>query len=110
MATVSVEVIDRDGLAATYNAASAGGDKFAPGKDVFVHIVNGGGSGITATFTTSAEVDGLAVADAAVTVGAGAESFAGPFPAHLFQDESDGLVHVAWSDTTSVTFATLSTR
>jgi hypothetical protein len=110
MATVSVEVVDRDGLAATYNAASGGGDEFAPGRDVFVHIKNGGGSSVTATFTTSAVVEELAVADAAVTVGAGAEAFAGPFPAHLFEDDVDGLVHVGWSGTTSVTFAVLSTR
>jgi hypothetical protein len=110
LATYAPEIIDRDGLAATYHAAAGGGDKFNPGRDVFVHIKNGGGGSITATFTTSAVVEELSVADAAVTVPAGAERLAGPFPAHLFEDDVDGLVHVGWSGTTTVTFAVLSTR
>jgi hypothetical protein len=110
MATVTVQTMTRAGIAPTYNAASGGGDKFAPGRDTYVHIKNGGGGSITATFAVDLDVEDLAVADATVTVPAGAERIAGPFSAHLFEDSADGLVHVAWSGTTSVTFAVVKPR
>ena len=105
MATVAVQPITRTGLEAAYSAASGGGDKFRPGKHTFLHIVNGGGSDITATIATPATVQGMAVADVAVTVTAGEERFVGPFPPELFAATADGLASVAWSGTTSVTFA-----
>lgn len=110
MATVAVQTVSRAGTTGAYASASGGGDKFEPGRDVFLHVKNGSGSSITATVVSSAELDGLAVADVAVAVPAGAERFIGPFPGHLFEDATDGLVHVTWSATTTVTFAVISTR
>lgn len=105
MATVSTEVVDIDGLGATYNAASGGGDKFTPGDRVFLHVVNGSAASITATAATPGTIVGQSIPDAQCTVPAGAERLWGPFPARLFAGQVDGLVAVTWSATTTVTFA-----
>lgn len=110
MATVTVQDVTRAGVAATYNAASGGGDKFPPGTGVFVHVKNTSGSAITPTFSTPGQVYGLDIADAVggTTPATTGERFYGPFPADLFAG-SDGLVAVAWSTTSGVTFAVLRT-
>jgi hypothetical protein len=104
MATVSVEVVDIDGLAVTYNAASGGGDKFEPGDRTFVIAKNTNGATRTATFTTPGTVGGNAIADLVVTLPATTgEVLIGPFTRDIYAG-SDGLVAVAWSATTGVTF------
>lgn len=108
MATVATQALSTSAtLLATYSSASGGGDKFAASAKTFVHVKNGGGGSVTPTFVTSAVEAGLALADLAVAVAAGAERFYGPFPDELFRG-SDGLCSVTWSGTTSVTFAVLS--
>lgn len=108
MATVGVQDVSRAGTAPTYNAASGGGDKFPPGAHVLIHVLNTSGSAITPTFTTPGKVAEFDVADAVggTTPATTGSRFYGPFPAELFAG-SDGLVAVAWSATTGVTFAVL---
>lgn len=88
----------------TYNAA-ASGDTFNPGDTTHLHVKNAGSS-VTLTVTAVAEVGGLEVEALVVTCGVG-ETIVGPFPASLFANATDGLVHMVWSSTTSVTWAAL---
>lgn len=109
MATVTVQDVTRlnDGVIPTYNAASAGGDKFSPGDHVFVHVKNTSAAAVTATFATPGKVAELDIADATASIPAtSGDKMLGPFPASLFAG-SDGLVSVSWSATSGVTFAVL---
>lgn len=92
------------GLNATYHAASGGGDTIPAEDHVLLHIKNDSGVSVTATITTPATVEGLAIADATCVVPAGTERFAGPFKPSTFGNQA-GLVDIAWSATASVTFA-----
>lgn len=98
-----------NGVDLTGVAAAAGGDTFTnTGQEVFV-VKNGGGSPITVTFVTPVTVDvpggGLAVADLAVTVAAGAQRLVGPFPPPIYNDSliNPGNVSVTYSAVTTVT-------
>lgn len=104
MATVQSERIQIAGTEATYNAASAGGDKVAPGDDVVLHVKNGSAGAITCTVVTPGKVAGQDIGDVAVSVPAGGDRFIGPLVPRHFEG-SDGLVSVTWSATASVTFA-----
>lgn len=103
MALVAAQQIQIAGTAPTYNAASGGGDTVAASDRTHVHVKNGSGSSITLTITTPGTVAGLAIADATITVPAGAERIVGPLTSALFGDP----VQLAWSSATSVTFAAL---
>lgn len=105
MATVATQSLAFDGTAPTYSAASSGGDKFTPGNHTFLHVVNGSASSVTATITTPGDVDGLAIPDREVAVPAGEDRMV-PVPARTYK-AADGLGSVAWSATTTVTFAVL---
>lgn len=106
MATVATQTLAFDGTAPTYSAASSGGDKFTPGHHTFLHVVNGAAEdAVTATITTPGDVDGLAIPDREVAVPAGEYRMV-PVPARTYK-AADGLGSVAWSATTTVTFAVL---
>jgi hypothetical protein len=107
MAVLSTQPISRAGLAATYAAASAGGDKFTPGDHVVLHVKNGSAGSVTVTVVTPGLVDGLAIADVSKAIAAGAEAFIGPLPADLFRDSDDGYGDVTYSASASVTVAVL---
>jgi hypothetical protein len=107
MATVATKQIVRAGTTPTYAAASAGGDKVTPGGSTFLHVKNGSAAAITCTVATPGSVEGLAVADLAVAVAAGAEVLIGPISSGLFRDPADGLAAISWSASASVTFAVL---
>lgn len=103
MAVIATQQTPLDGAALTYSAASAGGDRFKPSARTFMHIKNGSASSVTATLVTPGTVDGLAVADRAVTVPAGGDRLV-PLPPGTYAS-ADGLGDVTWSATTTVTFA-----
>jgi hypothetical protein len=106
MATVAVQTADIDGLVATYSAASAGGDKFAPQSRPLIHVKNASAGAVTVTIATPAKVGGLDIADATASVAAGGEAFIRcPDPALV--TGSDGLASISWSAAASVTFAVL---
>lgn len=102
----TVQQIDRSaGIAPSYTAAQApasGSNAFVNDGRTFIHVKNGAGAPITATFLTPGNVAGLAIADLVVTVANGTEKMIGPFEPGLF-NQSDGKVHVDWSSETSVT-------
>ena len=105
MATRATETVDRDGLVATYHAASGGGDKVTPGSGVGIHVKNGSASAVDVTLVTPGTVEGLAVADRVVEVGAGADAFiAVP---DIYRSSTDGLASITWEATTTVTFAVI---
>lgn len=106
MADVTTEIVDSDGLDATYNAASAGGDRFDPAPGTVLHVVNDSAGSVTVTFVTEATADGLDIADPDVTIPAGESRFIEPPSSRLLEDD-DGLAAVTWSDETSVTFAVI---
>ena len=109
-ADFSVQQIQRiSGLTPSYTAAQApgsGSNAFQNEGKTCIHIKNGSGSSMTATFQTAATLNDLAVADLVITVGAGAEKLVGPFEPGIF-NQSDGKVYVDWSLETSVTAAVL---
>lgn len=103
MATLAIQPITNVGLVPTYTAAAGGGDKAATGPGLFLHVKNGAASAITVTLETPQTVDGLAVADREITVGATAEVMIA-LP-HLYRHPADGLASIAYSAVTSVTVA-----
>jgi len=107
MATRATESVDNDGLVATYNAASAGGDKITPGDGTFIHVKNRSASPITVTLVTPATLDGtLAIGDRAVSVTNGeANDQLIAVPDTLYRNPTDGLADITWSATATVTFA-----
>lgn len=108
--SLTVQTTDRDGLTTSYTAGDAanGHDWINTQKEI-IHIKNDGGVGITATFITQQTVDGLAVADKAVSVGAGVHMFIGPFSNDIYglTSGSDKLVQVDLDTAASVTVAVM---
>jgi hypothetical protein len=103
MALLTKQAIDFDGVTPAYVAAAGGGDQFLPGRRTFFHIKNGGGAPITVTFATPGTVDGLAVADNAVSVTNAQERMIGPFDPATYAQADDSRVDVTYSAVTSVT-------
>lgn len=104
MATRNAESVGVAGLAATYYAATAGGDKVKPGVTLIVKNTNGASR--TLTLVTPGTVYGQAIADQAITVPATTGERIVAVPREGFTG-SDGLVPLAWSADTGVTFAVL---
>lgn len=103
MTTYAAEIPSVAGLTATYHAAAAG-DKVHPGDTLIVKNTNGADR--TLTLVTPGTIYGQAITDQVVTIVAttgekivkiSEEGFAGV----------DGLVPLAWSATTGVTFAVI---
>lgn len=106
MATLTVQEVTRAGTTLTYAAAAGGGDKFQPGSETWVRVINGGGGAITVTVVTPGTVvSDVSIGDVAVSVGAGVTKDIGPFPAELFANPTDGLADITYSGVTSVTVA-----
>ena len=107
MATLTQQLIKRAGITPTYAAASVGGDRFAPGADVFLHVKNAGGSPVTVTIAVTEKVQGdIVVSNVAVTVNNGSEKMIGPFPLREFlATDGSGLCDVTYSAVTSLTIA-----
>lgn len=108
MATRSTQNPGVAGAAPVMYSASGGGDKVSPGTRLLV--INGGSGSIDLTIATPYTVAGLALDDQVVEVLNGTFPANAKFvdvPASLYQQPSDGLCHLSWSGTTSVTFAVL---
>lgn len=104
---LTVNEISRTGLdsSGVYTAGdSVNGHLFTPNAgNTFVHVKNADASAHTCTITTPKQINGLAVADVAVSVPASDERMIGPFPPDLFNN-SDG-VYIDFDVATSVTLA-----
>lgn len=104
MATLATQSVARAGVAPSYAAATAGGDKFTPDRDTFLHVKNGSGGALTVTIATPrTDQVGNPVADNAISVPAAGERMIGPFPAEHYADPADGLAAITYSGVTSLT-------
>ncbi|MGW3724833.1 hypothetical protein [Streptomyces sp. NPDC000851] len=103
MAALSAQRISIAGTAPSYAAASAGGDTAPIGGGLVLHVRNGGASPITVNITTPGTIDGLAVADAALSIPAAGAGFI-PL-SYVYRDPVTGLASVSYSATASVTVA-----
>lgn len=102
MALLTVEEISRSGLQPTQTAIGAGGDTFVnDGKKTFLLFLNGA-TAFVLTIVTPGTVDGLAIADRTVSIGANEEHLIGPWPTAQYNDSS-GIVSLTYDDTTDGT-------
>lgn len=102
MAVLTVAEVARAGIDATLVAAAGGGDSFPNDGRTYLDVLNGSGVAITVTVVTQMTVDGKAVADDAISVGAGARKKIGPWPPSIYNDVN-GRVQVTYSGVTSLT-------
>lgn len=109
MATLTTQDVTRAGITPTYAAASAGGDSFTPGNDVWLHVKNTNAASRTVTVDTPrtviADVDmGNPVVTVPATTG---DKMMGPFPVSIFAQTNDGLADITYSADAGVTVAVL---
>jgi hypothetical protein len=113
MAALTIQTVVPNGLAATYTAASGGGDSIADdGKErTFLHVKNGGGSSINVTVVAQKtsvmhpQVGPVTISNVVVAVPNGQERMIGPF-ADAFRD-LNGNVQISYSGVSSVTVAAI---
>lgn len=98
MATYTVQTANRAGVQLTKNAV-ASSDEFANDGRTAILVTNGSGGILIVTIVTTSTVDGLAVADRAVSIPDGEERIIGPFPAGTY----GAIVTLQYDGTTSVT-------
>lgn len=105
MTTYAPVAITTDGVAATYNAAAAGDKVSGAGEDVFITVKNGSGSPITLTITPTGNTGyGVALPVKTFTIAATGEKDI-PILAAYANASDASLVTLAWSSTTTVTWA-----
>lgn len=101
MATIAPSQITHAGVIPTFASASSGGDKFAPGDNVFLSIANLSGAERTITVDSPAYCSQGSQHDVVVAIPAGEGRNFGPFPAQRFAG-SDGLASMTYSSEASV--------
>lgn len=86
-------------------AAAGGGDTFVNTGVELVVFKNASVGSITVTIATPGTVDGLAIADRTIAVGAGETRLVGPFPPGIYNDTfiSGGVVAMTYSGVTTFT-------
>ncbi len=102
MATLATQTHSLAGLVPTYAAAAGGGDRFTPGDNVYLEVVNGSGASITVTVDSKVNSNYGTDVNVAVAIAAGARAKIGPFPAQRFA-ASDGLGDITYSGVTTLT-------
>lgn len=100
---LAVERVVPSGLAATYSAANVDGHSITNSGNTILHVKNTDTVAKTVTVITPRQVDGLDVADQAVSVPASSERFIGPFSPETFGNSTN----IDYSATTGVTVAAL---
>lgn len=104
MAAIAAQTVDSDGLPITFANASGGGDT-AKVRDENVLLVKNDDSGShTVTLATAQTVNGLAVADRAIPVAAGAVVAVPLRPRKLYAD-ANGEVAITYDAVTSLKVA-----
>lgn len=105
MTQIATHQLDLTGAAPSYGAA-ASGDTAATGDGLALVVKNGSGSTITFTAAVPGkQIGGADNDDVTVSVVAGAEGWL-PLES-IFADPADGLAHITWSSTTTVTRAVI---
>lgn len=103
MATLTVATLSRAGVDIVGVTPAAAGDEFANTGQELVLIYNGSGAPITVTLDIKPTLDGNAITDRTVTVGAGVTKAIGPFPTGIYNDPDTGRAKISTSAQTSVT-------
>ena len=109
VATAKVpQVIAPTGIVPTaFTPAQVEGHYFANNGSTFLLVANGSGAPVDVTAISQLTVEGLAVADSVVEVGAGVTKLLGPFNPSIFNDEN-GNMTVTFEAVTSVTCSIIS--
>lgn len=102
MATLSIQIVTRDGLNPSFTAAAGGGDQFPNTGREYLEVVNNDASPTTVTVATPNTVDGQSITDRQVSVTNGQSRKIGPFPPSIYND-GNGLVQLTYSKVTSLT-------
>lgn len=106
MAALSTQVIGQAGTVIAFGNAASGGDTCQTGAGVYLLVKNGDASAHTVTIATPGVVDGdLAIADRAVSVGAGVTK-AIPVT-DRYRDPATGVASITYDNVTSVTVAVI---
>lgn len=106
MANLAYQQAKVAGTALAFAAASAGGDAVPAADDGILLVNNASGAAVTVTVVVPGNTQwGQAQPDIAVPVAAGSIAAIGPLPFDLADRTTDGLVHVTYSATASVTVA-----
>lgn len=110
MATLAAQALSSTAFTtATYSAATsgAGGDLVRCGNGYLIHVKNGSGSTLTATFVLPGTTPpGDALPSHTATITAGADGFI-RVPDYYSDPANPGYAKVTWSAVTSVTVASL---
>ena len=99
---ITAAQIDEDGVVASLAAANVDGHSIAHRDNLLLRVTNGSGASITVTVQTPKTIGGLAIADRAITVAAGATVYISLGNAELYR-QADGAVYVDFSAVTTVT-------
>lgn len=105
MATLTAQTVSVAGTAPTYTAAASGGDEAPTGSGLVLYVRNGSASAITVTVTTPGTVQGLAIADATLSVPAAKSGFV-PLD-NVYRSPSTGRASITYSASASVDVAVL---
>lgn len=105
MAALPTQVPPLAGLAVDFDAASGGGDTCLTGAGVLLLVKNGDAGSHTVTLVTPGTVNGLAIADRAIPVAAGAME-AIPVTSD-YRNPSTGVANITYDGVTSVEVAVL---
>lgn len=105
---LAVQQVPVTGVVPTLNGSLSTADTHQVRNDglVFLHVINGGGSTCNLTIIAPNQIHGLAIADRAVAVAAGANKVIGPFPPTVYNNSDDDL-EITADFLTSVTIAVL---
>ena len=95
MAPLPTLVLVPGGANGPLAAASAGGDTCTPGDGVFLEVNNANAAARTVNLATPGMVDGLAIADRAVTIPPG-ERWKIPLPARTYA-KADGQCDITYT-------------
>lgn len=109
MATLAIQNATKLGFEPTFAAVAAGGDEFVnDGKTLLEFVNSSGANAYTITVATPATIEGLAVADVAVSMqaGVGERRVVGPFPINAFND-ANGKVQITYTGTAPATDLTV---
>ena len=102
---LTVQQIARAGITPSFTSANADGHTILNDGKTFLEVRNGSGADITVTIDTPQTVDGLAVAQRTVTVGATTgDKMIGPFTTDYNQTGTEYIL-VTFSAVTTVTCA-----
>lgn len=110
LALNAVQDISRVPLAPAYQGSLTTTDTYTFPNDgkTFLHAKKSGAGACTLTVVTPGTVDGLAVADLAVTVPATTgDRMIGPFRPEMYNDPLTGLVTISFSEITGLTIAVI---